>query len=110
MTQQEIYDFMAGRDVSSSFSDKGHNSEIDFIDFMVVDREAKRVKIELASKKDGTFLLEAAIPAVKAVDIAGNETVIEEAVPAVYYEYTNDAALIASITSDLDVEALLGEI
>jgi len=111
MTDQEIYSFMNGRDVSTSFSDSSHNSEINFIDFVGVDREAKRVKSELASKKDGTFLLEAAFPAITTTnEETGEITILTPAVPAVYYEYTNDAALIASITSDLDVEALLGEI
>ena len=108
MTMDDIYNFMDGRDVSSSFSDKAHNSEYSFEEFIVVDKEAKRVQAEVDSKKAGTYILEVAIPVVKHFDEETGEEVIDsEAVPAVYYVYTTDLKLKNSVTSELDVSKFI---
>ena len=108
MTMQDIYDFMNGIDVSTSFSDPAHNSEYSFEEFVAAEKEAKRVKAEIASKKAGTFVLEESIPAVKHIDEETmEEVIIEEAIPAVYFEYTTNAKLIASIDSELDVSQMI---
>lgn len=44
---QQKYDFMNGRDVSQSFSDPSHNSEIRFEEFEEIVNEVKRVEKEL---------------------------------------------------------------
>jgi len=100
---QEIYDFMGGRDVSSSFSDPAHNSEYDFNSFVECEKEVKRVSAEMRGKKAGTFVLENEIPAV----LDENGDVVQEAIPAVLYEYTNDEDLVASVESELDVAKIL---
>ena len=107
METQEIYDFMNGRDVSSSFSDPSHNSEVSFEEFIAVDKEAKKVKAEILSKKAGTFVLEEAIPAEYELD--ENEIQIETSayVPTVFYVYTTNAKLVSSITSELDISKLV---
>ena len=111
MTRQtDIYNFMNGRDCSASFSDASHNSEYSFNEFLEVENETKRVKNELTSKKNGTFLLEPKVPAVKEFDDDGNDIIISEEVPAVYFEYTTDEDLINSMESFLDVTKLLGEL
>lgn len=106
MTIQTDYDFMNGRDCSESFSDPSHNSAIRFGEFETALTEANRVKNELTSKKNGTFLLEEAIPA----EYDENGNVIKEAISAVYYKYSTKKALIETITSDLDVSKLYGEL
>jgi len=100
METQEIYDFMNGRDVSSSFSDPSHNSEVSFEEFIAVDKEAKKVKAEILSKKAGTFVLE---------ELDENEIQIETSayVSAVFYVYTTNAKLVSSITSELDISKLV---
>ena len=40
---QDIYDFMNGRDVSASFSDKTHNSDYSFGQFVAVQNEVDRI-------------------------------------------------------------------
>ena len=103
MTIQEVYDFMAGRDVSSSFSDKAHNSQYDFEDFVSVDKEAKKVKAELLSKLNGSFKLTAKVNAT--YDEEGE--ILTEEVPATYYVVTTETALISGIESELDIIKIL---
>lgn len=106
MTKQEIYEFMNGRDISASYSDPAHNSTIDFAEFVEVVDEADKVKDELSSKKAGTFTISSSVPAV--LNDAGE--VVTEEVPAVFYQYTTDSDLVASITSELDVAAILANL
>ncbi len=111
MSMQTDYDFMAGRDVSTSFSDPAHNSEIDFIDFIVADREAQRVKAKMISLINGSFELEAAIPSEKEVnEETGEVTILTPAVPAVYYNATTKIDMISQISSELNEENLLDEL
>jgi len=107
MTIQKVYDFMNGRDVSSSFSDKAHNSEYDFEEFVAVDKEVKKIKAEIISKKAGTFVLEEAIPPKYELDENAIQIETSAYVPTVFYVYSTDAKLIASITSKLDVSKLV---
>ena len=96
-TNQEIYTFMAGRDVSASFSDPAHNSEISFNTFKAVLAEVKRVKAALADFASGSHLL---TPAVQ------DEETGEEITPTEYYVPTTNEDLVAQVESDLDVDAL----
>jgi 6-pyruvoyl-tetrahydropterin synthase len=84
---QEIYNFMNGRDISTSYQDAAHNSKYDFSDFVAVTDEVNRVKAEFTAKKDGAFLLSSD--------------------PDTYYEYTTDEDVVSSIVSDLNVQTII---
>jgi len=95
--KQDIFDFMNGRDISTSYQDVNHKSTYGFQEFVEVWNEGNRVKEEILSKLNGTYVLTAAIPA----------TEESEEVPCVYYNYTTKSNLISSIISDLDIEKVL---
>ena len=78
---------MAGRDISASFSDPAHNSEIPFSDFVAVEAESNRVKALITQLISGTYLIK-------------EDT---------YYVPNTKANLLNLITSELDAETILNE-
>ena len=54
---QEIYDFMAGRDVSASYSDPAHKSQYHFQEFVDVENEVKRIIKESYTYVDGKLVI-----------------------------------------------------
>ena len=111
MTDQQIYEFMAGRDPSTSFSDKSHNSEVNFIDFVGVNMEADRVKDKIVSLVNGSFEIEAAVPAITTLnETTGEISVVKAAIPAVYYDATTKIDMISQISSELNEENILDEL
>ena len=65
--------------------------------FPLVDKEGMKIMNEIQSKFNGSFLLEAKIPAT--YDEEGE--ILTEEVPAVYYQVTTETVLKNSLSSDM---------
>jgi hypothetical protein len=102
----QVYDLIKQYgDADKAYKLKG-DSSIDPEHFTAVDAEGDRLIGEINTLMSGGKVITPAVPAV----VGEDGEITSEAVPAVYYEPTTEANLLAQLSSDLlDVEDVLDD-
>jgi hypothetical protein len=107
---QEIYEAIK-KNGSWQKAFTADDTDFDLTNCKAVAGLIKNVQAEVQSKMSGSYMISPAIPAVYSEYVEGEEpTIVEEAIPAVYFAVTDQQSLVESITSILDTETVVSDI